>query len=228
MKQILSVLAMALAASAAQQPAGHPFHSGQLRTGTDSFALFSPPSRPTPAGYVVQSVLRDRDSIRIVVDYDLGRALRQRVEMLMSGSTLAPISHAETAQSAGRAAVRAEVRFRGGRAVGDFLRERAPVDAPIDAGVIDDEAATALLTTLPLVDGYRTSFQTFASPGRVETTRLSVLGRDTITVPAGHFETFRVEVMGRDTSHIFITTRAPRRVVLVRLLDGSGEMRLLR
>jgi hypothetical protein len=33
--------------------------------------------------------------------------------------------------------------------------------------------------------------------------------------------------MARDTSRVFVSTAAPRRVVLVRLGDGSQEMRLV-
>jgi hypothetical protein len=62
----------------------------------------------------------------------------------------------------------------------------------------------------------------------VEITRVMVAGMDTVSVPAGRFETYRLTVMARDTSSVFVSTAKPRRVVLVRLSDGSQEMRLLK
>ena len=206
----------------------HPFTPASLRFATDSFALVTRVTGAPPAGYVIQTISREGDHIRIVVDYDLIGALRQRVNMEMDGTTLAPIRHTETVQQPGRGQVRADIVINNGRAKGDFVRALAMVDVPVDADAIDDEASTALLPSLPLRDGYATSFTTFAAPGRTETTRVTVTGRETVAVPAGTFEAFRLVVMARDTSYVFVTTSSPRRVVLVRLPDGSGEMRLLR
>ena len=52
-------------------------------------------------------------------------------------------------------------------------------------------------------------------------------GVDTVSVPAGRFVAHRLVVMARDTTNVFVSTTLPRRVVLVRLANGSTEMRLI-
>ena len=84
-----------------------------------------------------------------------------------------------------------------------------------------------MLPSLPLDSLRSFSFRTFASPGEVQVTRVRVEGIDTVSVPAGRFVVHRLVVMARDTSRVFVSTSAPRRVVLVRLGDGSQEMRLV-
>ena len=104
---------------------------------------------------------------------------------------------------------------------------RGLIDVPLDTGIVDDDASTMLLTALPLDSARSFVFRTFAAPGKVEITRVQVAGIDTVTVPAGRFESYRLTVMARDTSSVFVTTARPHKVVLVRLGDGSQEMRLI-
>lgn len=224
MKIATSVLVVALIAASGQS-SGHPFDASRIVPGIDSFAIVMPVTGRT-AGHVVQTIARDGGNIRIAVDYDLGPAV-QRVEMMMNGSTLAPIAHWEGLTRRGRGDTRGEVHFTNGRAKGAYILSRGVIDIPIDTGIVDDDASTALLAALPLDTGRAFTFRTFASPGQVEITRATVGGIDTVSVPAGRFEVYRVNVMARDTSTVFISRAAPYRVVLVRLGDGSQEMRLI-
>lgn len=224
MKIATSVLLVVLIAASGQS-SGHPFDATRIAAGIDSFAIVTPVTQRT-AGYVVQTVARDGGNIRMAIDYDLGPTV-QRVEMMMNGRTLAPVAHWEGLTRRGRGDTRGEVRFTDGRARGAYILSRGVIDVPVDTGLVDDDASTALLAALPLDTGRAFTFRTFASPGQVEITRVTVGGIDTVTVPAGRFETYRLEVMARDTSTVFISRAAPYRVVLVRLRDGSQEMRLI-
>src|SRR5207253_1280639 len=109
-----------------------------------------------------------------------------------------------------------ELMFSDGRVRGAYIMSRGIIDLPLEQGIIDDDAATMLLATLPLDSARAFTFRSFASPGRVETTRVEVAGIDTVSVPAGRFVAHRLVVMARDTSNVFVSTSLPRRVVLVR------------
>jgi hypothetical protein len=224
---IPSVLLAVLAGASAQSP-GHPFDQSKIVASIDSFVIVT---RVTgggwrPVGGVVQTVARDTSAIRIAVDYAFPNS-RQRVEMAMHPATLAPIAHWEKLSRAGRGDVDGEMMFSDGRARGAFITSKGIIDVPLDTGVVDNDASTALLVTLPLQVGRAFTFRAVASPGQVELTRVSVAGIDTVTVPAGRIASYRLTVMSRDTSQVFISTAEPRRVVLVRLGDGSQEMRLV-
>lgn len=223
---MIPALLIAIPVFRSAQSAGHPFDATKIYASIDSFAFVTRVTGAQPAGYMVQTIARDNDNIRIAVDYDLGSTV-QRVEMMMSGRTLAPIGHAEMVARRYGGDARGEVHFSDGRARGAYILSKGVIDIPLDSGIVDDDASTALLPTLPLDSAKSFTFRTFASPGRVEITRVLVAGIDTVTVPAGRFEAFRLTVMARDTSSVYVSTVVPRRVVLVRLSDGSGEMRLL-
>jgi len=209
------------------QSAGPPFDATKVTASIDSFALVTRVTGSRPTGYVIQTIARDNENnIRLAVDYHLGSTV-QRVEMMMDGRTLAPVAHWEMLARRGGGDTRGEVRFSDGRARGAFILSKGVIDIPLDTGIVDDDASTALLTALPLEGARAFTFRTFASPGQVELTRVTVAGIDTVTVPAGRFEAYRLTVMARDTSSVFVSTASPRRVVLVRLSDGSSEMQLM-
>jgi hypothetical protein len=216
---------LVLAATTAQSP-GHPFDHSKIVASIDSFVIVT---RVTggwrPVGGVVQTVARDTNAIRIAVDYAFPDS-RQRVEMALHPVTLAPIAHWESLSRRGRN-TDGEVFFSDGRARGAFILSKGVFDIALDSGVVDNDASTALLTTLPLDSSRSFSFRSFTTPGQLEVTRVNVAGIDTVTVPAGRFAAYSLTVMSRDTSHVFVTTSVPRRVVLVRLGDGTQEMRLV-
>lgn len=228
MKRFLPVFLVAMMAAVAVQSPRHPFDAGKIHATIDTFVVVT---RVTsggwrPVGGVVQTIARDTTAIRLAVDYSFIDS-KQRVEMAMDPTSLAPLAHWESLTARGRGDTRGEVRFSDGRARGAFILSRSIFDIPLDTGVVDDDASTALLPTLPLEMGRAFTFRTFATPGEVRLTRAHVAGIDTVSVPAGTFEAWRLVVMSRDTSHVFISRTAPRRVVLVRLSDGSQEMRLV-
>jgi hypothetical protein len=226
MKQMIPVFVIVLLAGTRGQSTGHPFDASAINSSIDSFVVVTGVTTPRTVGHVVQTIARERGAIRLAVDYNLG-ATMQRVEMVMDGNSLAPMAHWESLIRRGLGETRGEMQFRDGRARGVYILSKGVVDVPIDTGVVDDDASTALLAALPLDTGRTFTFRTFASPGRVEVTRVQVAGIETVTVPAGRFETWRLTVMARDTSNVFVSTGIRRRVVLVRLSDGSQEMRLV-
>ena len=90
----------------------------------------------------------------------------------------------------------------------------------IDAGgelFADGPGATDVVATLPLAEGYSTTFRNFdAQAQQVRPVQLKVLGSEKVTVPAGTFDAFKVEVAtsGGPTATHWIA-KDPRRVVKV-------------
>lgn len=224
---LLAVIVAGIAGSA-PQGSGHPFDADRIVASIDSFVVVTraPGGAWRSVAGTIQTVARDSAAIRVAVDY-VTPTTKQRVEMGMHPKTLAPIAHFEELSRRGSPDTRGQIMFSGGRARGAFILSKGIVDVAVDSTVIDDDASTVLLTALPLDTGRAFTFRTFASPGQVERTRVEVTGMETVTVPAGTFPTYRLVVMARDTSSVFVTRTLPRRVVLVRLGDGSQEMRLI-
>ena len=227
MKRLIPLLGLVVAATTGQST-GHPFVASRIVPASDSFVIVTRvnggPWRP--AGGLVQTIARDTTAIRIAVEYSFPDT-RQRVEMAMHPTTLAPLAHWETLSRRGVGDATGEVMFRDGRARGAFILSKTLIDVPLDSGIVDDDASTALLATLPLDSARDFSFRAFASPGELQVTRVRVEAIDTVTVPAGKFAAHRLLVMARDTSHVYVSTTMPRRVVLVRLGNGLQEMRLI-
>ena len=221
------VLVSALAATTPQS-SGHPFDPTRIASRADSFVVVTRVTGGEWAviGGVVQTVARDSTAIRLGLDAVFTDS-KQRIEMAMHPATLAPLAHWERISRRGQGDANGELMFSDGRVRGAYILSKGIIDLPLDKGIVDDDAATMLLATLPLDSARAFSFRTLASPGKVETTRVEVKGIDTVSVPAGRFVAHRLVVMARDTSDVFVSTTLPRRVVLVRLANGSTEMRLV-
>ena len=230
MKTFVTTLLLATAAMAATAPQspGHPFNPSRIVASADSFVVVT---RVTGGdwrviGGVVQTVARDTNAIRMALDASF-MGSKHRIEMAMHPTTLAPLAHWEKISRRGQGDANGELMFSDGRVRGAYILSKGIIDLPLENGIVDEDAATMLLATLPLDSARSFTFRTFASPGKVETTRVDVAGVDTVTVPAGRFVTKRLVVMARDTSHVFVSTTPPHRVVLVRLANGSTEMLLI-
>ena len=103
------------------------------------------------------------------------------------------------------------------------------IDTAFTATTVDDNAVMPLMVGVHWRDSLSLSFPVLASgKGTTENWSVTVLGRDTTTVPAGHFETWRVEMKsGRNRSIFHVTRNAPYR--MVRIANGPMfEMQLVK
>ncbi|NIR48667.1 prolyl oligopeptidase family serine peptidase [candidate division KSB1 bacterium] len=94
-----------------------------------------------------------------------------------------------------------------------------PIEVDLTAPVFGDGAALeAAIASLPLKEGYETTFRTFDLVSRkVRPMSLKVTGSETVEVKVGTFETFKVELQPLDGepggSTMFIDKKAPHCVV---------------
>ena len=89
------------------------------------------------------------------------------------------------------------------------------VDTTVANGVLDANMVGALVPGLPWAPNAKFTASAFdASAGMVRQLQFSVVGTETVTVPAGAFPVYRVDATGGQApSTMYITTAAPHRVV---------------
>lgn len=91
-----------------------------------------------------------------------------------------------------------DLAFEGGKATGTMAMGAAPKPVSVDLGgdlFADGAGAHEAIASLPLAEGYATSFRTFdVQKQKVALKQLKVLGRESVTVAAGTFDAWKVEI----------------------------------
>ena len=115
-----------------------------------------------------------------------------------------------------------ELDFSGGRATGNLEMGGQKRSISVDLGgdlFGDGAGAYHVLATLPLAEGFKTTFRNFdVQKQKAALKQLEVAGSEQVTVPAGTFDAFKVEVAsaegepGKSTVWIEKSTRRPLKV----------------
>jgi hypothetical protein len=117
--------------------------------------------------------------------------------------------------------LKTDVTFANGRATGTAtdVTPQGPkavaVDAAVPAGAIEQSALAAALPLLPWKAGAKHTLNVFTpSKNAVQPWTFTVVGTESVTVPAGTFNAYRVELSGGEAPLIFfVTADAPTRLV---------------
>jgi dipeptidyl aminopeptidase/acylaminoacyl peptidase len=95
-----------------------------------------------------------------------------------------------------------EVSFEGGKATGTVAMGGEPKPMSVDLGgelFADGIAASDVIASLPLAEGYSASFRNFdLREQKVQLKQAKVAGTESVTVPAGTFDAWKVEVTSTD------------------------------
>jgi dipeptidyl aminopeptidase/acylaminoacyl peptidase len=95
-----------------------------------------------------------------------------------------------------------EVSVTGGKASGEMKMggQARPIEVDLGGDLFADGAgANDVVATLPLADGYTTSFRNLdVQTQKIAIKQLKVVGSESATVPAGTFEAFKVEITSED------------------------------
>jgi dipeptidyl aminopeptidase/acylaminoacyl peptidase len=105
-----------------------------------------------------------------------------------------------------------------GKIVGEMKMGGQPRPISVDAGgdlFGDGAGAAETIATLPLADGYTTTFRNFdVQRQQMKTKELKVVGSEQVTVPAGTFDAFKVEINSSDGGKTTLwVAKAPRKAV---------------
>ena len=145
------------------------------------------------------SEVDDNGDTRIeILTTSSGPAGDTRDQLLLDAGNLRPVSRSAT-QGPAQISIQYESRQVGGEI--EAGPQRIPIDIELDAPVFAGETGLeAVLTTLPLAEGYRTPLRTVevGMQQRVRFWQLEVQGQERIEVPAGSFQAWRVELAALD------------------------------
>lgn len=195
--------------------------AGQSRPfGTDAAALvphrdsFTVLVRATPLGFRTVELDRVRTGWRYVDVTQIGAFVLQRTELdLDHAGAVHQVMQGGQVQGID---IRTSLEYRRGRAVGVTVvpsggkAVTVPVDTPVPAGTIDDNAIPLYLSALEWGSDTAWTFPAFVSgENALHTMRLHVTDSATVEVPAGRFVTWVAELDGGPTAVRFFVTRAP-------------------
>lgn len=150
----------------------------------------------------------------------------------IDASTLAPMSADIDFYTGGRR-MRFDVDFNAAAVTGSLTamtpgqdRQSRPIEMDLPEGTMLRASSFVLVGLLELVPGEFSEF-TWYGPlsGLVETVRLTAVGRETITTPAGEFQTVRIEQRGGTPPNDFYVEEETGRVV--RIDVGGQPMRFV-
>ena len=127
-----------------------------------------------------------------------------------------------------------EIEFAGGKAAGNMEMngQKRPVAADLGGTLFGDGAgAYHVLATLPLAEGYKSTFRNFdIMKQKPALKQLEVTGSEQVTVPAGSFDTLKVEITsaegepGKTTVWIDKAKRRPVKVVATMPQMGNAVL----
>lgn len=155
-------------------------------------------------------------------------ATTDRVEFRAQADNLKPISEhrvittngqeivIDTTYSGNKLSITAQTPDRG--------EQSAEIDVPADA--YDNDQALYLWRTLPYAEGYEAAYTNIVAANALKpVVKLTTVGRESVTVPAGEFETWKVELEAGQQKQVFwVGTEAPH--YLVQYDNGATVMSL--
>ena len=141
---------------------------------------------------------------------------------LDTDASLAPTVLAQTMTMQGQV-MKTDVTFAAGRAKGSATTptqtgpQSKAIDIAIPAGTIDSDALQGVLPLFRWAADAKFTLNLFsAGKGTVEPITLTVVGSESVTVPAGTFETWKVEQKGGEAgATLFISKDAAHRLVKI-------------
>lgn len=223
--RIVLLLALAVAPLAQAQT----FQPGRLAAGRDSFEVVY---QGQSIGAFVMGLTKSGDNFTFTGDVRLPRmGVNQSDTIVFNATTLAPSLITTNAQMGGMAGV-TRVTVASGKATGNS-QQPGPggmtslvIDAPVAAGVIGDGVDPLLIQTMDFSDGLTMTYQAFdGKTGKTKSYALKVVGKETVTVPAGTFEAWKIELTSDDAATVWVTTADPKKLVMLRLENAQLEMR---
>jgi hypothetical protein len=128
-----------------------------------------------------------------------------------------------------------EISFKDNKATGTMVMgagQPRPISADVGGELFGDGAgAIAVIATLPLAEGYTTTFRNFdLVKQKPKLMQLKVVGVESVTVPAGTFDTFKCEVTSAEgdpdkvTAWIAKDTRKPVKVAATLSAMGGAVL----
>lgn len=146
-----------------------------------------------------------RDLWQVTTESSLGPMLHQVDTTVIEATSLLPVRVRQSGTQAGQEAF-VRLDYAAGRVRGQArsLTRSGPRDVTVDtalaAGVLDDNEIATVAPALPLAAGAHWTVPVFSGgKGEVINMTFSVVGEESVTVPAGTFACWKVDVQGGDS-----------------------------
>jgi hypothetical protein len=225
-KRILLLPALAILPMSA---GAQPFQPGRLVASRDSFDVIY---QGQAIGAFIMNLARTGDNYTFSTEARIPRmGVSETDSLVFNATSLAPSLITNNQSMMGMSAA-SRVTIANGKATGTVQRpgpggvQTTAVDAPVAPGTIADGTEAALLPTVDFSEGLTVSFQTFdAKTAQVKTYELKVLGKETVTVPAGTFDAWKTQISSNETVLIWVSTADPKKIVMLRSDAAQMEMR---
>ena len=222
------VLLLALAAFPIGAGA-QPFQPGRLTASRDSFDVIY---QGQTIGAFIMTLARTGDNYTFSTEARIPRmGVSETDSLVFNATSLAPSLITNNQAMMGMTAA-SRVTVANGKATGTVQRpspngvQSTSVDAPIAPGVIADGTEAALLPTVDFSEGLTLTFQTFdAKTAQMKTYELKVLGKESVTVPAGTFDTWKTQLTSNETVLVWVSVTDPKKIVMLRSDAAQMEMR---
>ena len=222
---LLAVSAFPLTAAAqAFQPAKLPTAS------RDSFEVVR---QGQVMGIMVVSLAKAGDIYTLVRDMKMTAVGGQQLDtVVFHATTLAPISMSSI-QSMRGMSMGGRVTVADGKATGKLdqpgpggVMQSTTIQAPVAAGVIADGVDDLLIRTMDLREGVAHSYPVFdPKTGMTSDYKVKVLGRESLTVPAGTFDAWKLEYITDMPMTMWVSANEPRQLLQIDIAGGQMQIR---
>jgi predicted Zn-dependent peptidase len=208
-----------------------PVDVTKLIAKTDSFTIMV---QGNPLGFQTRTLAKTDAGYTYREITQIATFIQQDVAVAF-GNDLAPISVKGSGKTQG-VAMTVDVSFANGRAKGTSVTpgpagiRTIAIDTTIAPGVLESDMVAMMTPGLKWAPNAKFTVSSFdASSGATRQLTLSVVGTESITVPAGTFSVYRVSITGGEQpAAMFVTTAAPFRLVKTSLTGQPVEFVLVK
>jgi len=199
---------------------------------TDSFSVLV---QGNALGFQRATLEKTAGGFRLVESLQIATFVQSNSEITMDARGM-PMRVKQTGAIQGQK-TNIDVSFANGRARGTALMPgKQPagtplaIDTVIPAGTIEQSTLNALLPAFRWAPDAKFTFASFNSDdGTLRQSVLRVMGKETVTVPAGTFEVYRADLTGgAQTQTLYVSTAAPNRLIKLTIAGQPVEIVLVK
>jgi zinc protease len=205
------------------------FDVSQLKASRDSFVVMV---QGNALGTSVVSVEAKNGGWTMSENTNVMNGMIAQRTTLESDAVLSPVSLQQGASMQGQQ-TKTDVAFAGGKAKGSAQTpsqtgpQTKAIDTDLPSGTIASDALQMVLPLFRWANNATFTVNVFsAGKGTVEPITLTVVGSESVTVPAGSFDSWRIEQKGGEAAVVFYLAKASKRLVKISPVGQPIELQL--
>ncbi len=207
------------------------FDVTQLKVSRDSFVVLV---QGQVVGHSVVSIEPQNGGWTLHENTNVMNGVVVQRTTLDNDAALAPMSLEQGGSTQGQQ-TKTAIAFAGGKATGSAQTpsptgpQTKPVNAELPQGTIAAEALQVVLPLFRWADKATFTLNVFsAAKATVTPLTLTVVGSETVTVPAGTFDCWKIEQKGAEAAVVFYLAKTERRLVKISPVGQPVELHLVK